>query len=1015
MPVQCCIARPASGKTSASIQKIQDVLAFTPFSRVWVIVPGSLQAMHFRRRLAQSGGAIGVTVGTFQNFSAQILDKNITSQPVAPIPFTYMLLRQVVAKIFEEGKLNEYKPIKDFPGFYAVLRDAFRELKFAFVEPAQFLDVAASHTEGVQELAAIYQEYSQQLRLLGWVDSSDFAHQAYLTLQQMPAILAGVQLVVVDGFDSFTAAEVRLLQKIAQQVPEMFITLPGEVDSERLAHRRAAQGLELLKNAFPLEFVSPGLAPQLPSALAAIESTIFQTAPADHTPLYDQATAPKILLQAYSPEAEVREALRWLKARIVRDGVKPSECAIFSAKPHDYEPTIRLAATEFGLPVHFFRQRDFLSYPVGGALINLIDVVDSNYSTTSLFNFLRSPFFTTPVSRDQTILDDLDGLSRYASITEGCDQWDELFDHLLKAEIDPIEEEVVDYHRKALPTTDRVRQLRAELTGVFDLFNEFSSQQLTPAAWVVSFEAFLGKLGFYDLAIAEAGEKILEPFFESLRSVVLSESVLGGQVIDHAGFAATLRSTIGSLSLPEPIESAPNGTILVGSFLEARAVRYKAVCIVGLSEGNYPAQERPDPFLSEAIRKQLGLEPKLERDQASLFYQALTRSDQHILITRAYLTEAGEQWDASPYWLSIVEWLGKDIVETVTSKRRTFIEDAASEQELLFLAGGKLPPSLEKYRPAAQAIERSAKILRSRRDSEQFDRYDGLLPELSQFLSSQFSPEHAWSASRLETYSACHYYFYSQNVLKLEERLDPEEDYDVGQLGSIFHLILERLYRQVRDNRNYDELRAALPAVAAQVFADAPTKFGFRASGLWQIQQKEIQRALSRCLDGLQVISADWKPIEFEKKFGFGSGLPYTMQVADTSVRLHGAIDRIDQNIRTGEIRVIDYKSGGSMDKKAFEKKQRIQFVLYALAVEEFFKLGFVSDSIYWSLNSAKAIGPRLDAVEKINMMDTAKETVAEFVSAIRAGDFKPVAPEEGCPNYCPAAKWCWHYVPKEI
>src|SRR4029079_19694169 len=70
----------------------------------------------------------------------------------------------------------------------------------------------------------------------------------------------------------------------------------------------------------------------------------------------------------------------------------------------------------------------------------------------------------------------------------------------------------------------------------------------------------------------------------------------------------------------------------------------------GVSEGVLPELEREDPFLNEAIRADLGLEPRLGREQRGLFYQAITRADEYLLLTRPFLADDADRGEASPYW-----------------------------------------------------------------------------------------------------------------------------------------------------------------------------------------------------------------------------------------------------------------------------------------------------------------------------------------------------------------------------
>jgi hypothetical protein len=44
--------------------------------------------------------------------------------------------------------------------------------------------------------------------------------------------------------------------------------------------------------------------------------------------------------------------------------------------------------------------------------------------------------------------------------------------------------------------------------------------------------------------------------------------------------------------------------------------------------------------------------------------------------------------------------------------------------------------------------------------------------------------------------------------------------------------------------------------------------------------------------------------------------------------------------------------------------------------------------------------------------MEVAVEKAWEAVRGARDGYFTPQPPKDGCPAYCPAAAFCWHYRP---
>ena len=95
--------------------------------------------------------------------------------------------------------------------------------------------------------------------------------------------------------------------------------------------------------------------------------------------------------------------------------------------------------------------------------------------------------------------------------------------------------------------------------------------------------------------------------------------------------------------------------IQVLSIFEARGLRFQAAALVGLAEGIFPSVERADPFLSEDVRAELGMEPRLGQDQAGIFDQLVTRANQKLLLTRPYLAQDGEGWEASPFWNAVIE------------------------------------------------------------------------------------------------------------------------------------------------------------------------------------------------------------------------------------------------------------------------------------------------------------------------------------------------------------------------
>jgi RecB family exonuclease len=294
--------------------------------------------------------------------------------------------------------------------------------------------------------------------------------------------------------------------------------------------------------------------------------------------------------------------------------------------------------------------------------------------------------------------------------------------------------------------------------------------------------------------------------------------------------------------------------------------------------------------------------------------------------------------------------------------------------------------------------------------------YEGELCELAGLLAARYSASYAWSASKLETYGTCPYYFFIADVLGLEPRTPPEEGYDVRMLGSMLHKILEDTFSRVDHPTDLNECLACMEATACQVFATAPGDYGFRPTALWAQQQQELVRTLRRTITALAEASQGFTPRHFEQKFGMGNP-SLVLQTEIGEIRLHGYIDRVDVST-DGRLRVIDYKSSAAaIAAKHLTEGSRLQLPIYALAARDALGLGEIADGFYWHIQRAGASSLKLETYDGglAAAFEAAIQHVTHHVANIRAGHFESHPPPDGCPSYCPATAFCWRYKSKGV
>ena len=145
-----------------------------------VVVPTQLQVRACRRRLAASGGAIGVQVLTFDRLHAACLDAAGAAYTELSDAVQVRLIRAIIDGL----PLAHYAPLTGRPGFTQVLQGLFAELKAARVWPEAFAEAVAALGDEprLAELALAYTAYQERLHEQGWADRAGLAWLAVETL-----------------------------------------------------------------------------------------------------------------------------------------------------------------------------------------------------------------------------------------------------------------------------------------------------------------------------------------------------------------------------------------------------------------------------------------------------------------------------------------------------------------------------------------------------------------------------------------------------------------------------------------------------------------------------------------------------------------------------------------------------------------------------------------------------------------------------------------------------------------
>ncbi len=613
----------------------------------------------------------------------------------------------------------------------------------------------------------------------------------------------------------------------------------------------------------------------------------------------------------------------------------------------------------------------------------------------------------------------LERVSRYGPVVAGYDNWIKVLQRLSARDEDkkkPDEFDFDDGDIFNLPNAETCKRLMDSLHRLAAILKP-PEEDKRINIWVDWIWQLLKDIGWISRLASSSGKPWFKKFKQNLREMCIADQELGAWYLNFEQFIAELEMDF-QLNTFQPVRN--ENAVQVLRMLDARGSRFEHVVILGLAEGVFPKSQREDPFLPESFRQLAGLESQVEQNQMGVFYQAITRANGTLMVTRPYMSDKGEALESSPYWNALIACLDEQDVEVVRSTTRRSLEDAASLEELFFWSNLFKKPIKFEDEQLSQTINQlnhQKALLSSRQSKRIAGVYEGELGNLPPGLSKFEQLETDWSASRLETYKSCPMRFWTQYGLGVVEQRIPVVGLESFQIGSILHQILEEVYRAAEDPTKLDQLLDLLPIIARQVFDVAPETYQFEPTVYWQTQQEEWLSILQAAIIGLA--SDEWVPIAFEEKFGMEGKPALKIELEDgRRVRLHGVIDRIDQDSQ-GNLRVIDYKTGVShLGKNDLINGIRLQLPLYALAAMQALKMGEVREGFYWTLNGKEAGSLKLskfqydDFAGPAGAIQIAKLHLQMIMDSLSIADFRPQVPEGGCPQYCGARLWCWRYHP---
>lgn len=1082
MPTTILQSTVGAGKTEAALQRLTQTIndPHTPLARAWVLLATKRQEVAFRQRMVDLQDARSVYFNAeffnFYELNSRLL--HLAGPPPRRLNEASRvgLLRHIIQQQRQQGHIHNFAAIASTPGFLRIVADLIAELKQNLVYPDDYH--TAAQTQKDRELAHIYAQYQHILQEKKLVDREGEGWLALAQAREHPSLARDVALLLVDGYDQFTPVQAEMLALLSQRVGDVVITLTRVPEREDTIGKRFAQAYERLEKAHQnadTALITQQITPQRERHpdLITLARNIFSDEPPQ------PAHGAIRLIEAPEPQQEVAAVLRQVK-QLLLDGTPPDDILMAVRDWPRYHTYFQMLQRAYALPLLLHDNQPLATNPAITALLDLLRLAGTDpdapnaYKRRIFLDTLRSPYMRYR-GLDRETIDLLDRISREKRVLYGRANWRSAIQQASQPTFDENGEE-----HEALITPHQESDL---LTGLDDFFDGTTPPpQNTLVGYITWLEALIGPDDglpdpevepdhtqphddTYTLMMPQCIRQApddrllardiaaLSDFKDLLRGMLATQEFLGRTFGINAAtltWQTFFDDILSAVEQGSPTNRNPgrSGRVLVTTATEARGLPHQHVFILGLAEGVFPAALTEDPIYLDREREALTargvmLQTQAERaDDDGIFYELISLPRRSLTLSRPTVQD-GKPWVESHLWRMVRAVFDDLPADAVKIGQVVPAEEVASlDEAALAVADGLSRPDPDPtvmdvyhwfnstHADFWQHITQGRHTEAQRLSQEPHDSYSGRLqyPEHQAHAAQQLGERRVWSASQLNEFGVCPYRFFARRMLKLEAVEEPQEGFDVLQLGTLNHAILEQTYRDIMAKGiaiTPDHQAVALEIfemIANPLLENAPTRYGFRPSSLWHEEQAVIKRQLRTLITldfsddaPLNTFGSGRVPFALEMTFGLGDERPVFIPVGDQQIAVRGSIDRVD---RIGDrLIVIDYKSGSSpISVDELREGRNFQMMVYLLALAQLLKRRGetldIAGGAFWHIRGQKISGEmRFDApLWHDPAIQDGQSHVQKYLEQARSGDFsvQPNKLDSGrCIRYCEYYQLC--------
>ncbi len=870
------------------------------------------------------GGFWDIDVLTFKRYIASKVDLGMVLSKESSV----MAVRKIIAE--NEKGLNCLAVSASKPNLALTLYELISQLESAKVTASdlyELIDKESSSVSGalllkIKDVAFIYEKYEEYLKECNLYDGNDYLSLMPDLVMQDSDIKNSV--VIIAGFPSVTMQRYDIFNSLNKVASEFYASVIYDKNSDFYTGETFNRLLDIDKNATVISYSG-----KLSNEVEFIKSNLYN--PVVFKRDFKGLSSENVFLyEAFTPMEEVENVAKSIIYEVTKNNLKFKDISVILGDLNGYAPYLKKYFKEYGIPYFLDDSVTLKEHPVTILILDYFNLVRRGLSKDDFIKFVSNGLFTP----DKELSG---GLSSYVlkySLSRGGIKNPFTYEDSNLQAYEKLRQTVV----KCYSFMEKASTVEGYVKGIKQMLELIGAKE--NVAILSKQLEMVGELGILDF-----NEKAYDKMIDMLNE---TERVMGNVKMSLLDF----KSVILSGAVATVVGKIPlyNDAVYVGECKSVRIKSAKTLYAVGLN-GDIPFTKSDTSLLSDGDLSELDgfdikVEPKIsivnkrEKEDVCL---ALISFNNKLKLSYSNVSPNGNatfKSDIINYFLAMFglkaeRGIFNDALATIKD------EDYENYLNLKYLAKKPSIRAIAELNNRLKNGDATARVeiasfyegIEGLDDGELKEKLDKLLSVEQKAKTLPLNPLKCFSdgyisSTMLESFFACPYFNFAQNLLKLKETEDGEMR--ANETGTLLHLLTELFVKNIAEVSDKESSDALVEKLTAEILSNEEYSrylnnpmYNFTFSQL----KKEGKRVCFAIFTAIQ--NSSFKPFALEVSFGDGSQYsPITLNTKAGVYKIRGKVDRLDKY--QNNIRIIDYKTGNiKADDEHFYVGNKLQLYLY--------------------------------------------------------------------------------------